>query len=73
MDDLMFISTGKWQATQEQLAFMKAEYEKAIARERKLREAGRRGILTSIFEFFTPDELTEQAMRHDEKAKRGKK
>jgi hypothetical protein len=38
MDELMNITTGRWQATQAQLAQMKRDHEAAIAREHALRE-----------------------------------
>ena len=37
MEELMYITTGRWQATQEQLAEMKRKHEEAIARERAAR------------------------------------
>lgn len=33
----MYITTGRWQATQDQLDLMKRKHEEAIERERKLR------------------------------------
>ena len=73
MDDLMLVSTSEYNLTVQQRDMFKRMHEEAIARERKLRESVRRGALSWLFDVFSPDDLTNMAMKQDEKNRRGKK
>lgn len=72
MDEMM-VSTSEWKLTVQQRDMFKRMHEEAVARERKLRESVRRGALSWLFDVFSPDELTDLSMRHDQKKRRGQK